>query len=135
MFNKILLTSALLAVPIYMSAANDDDDDTSRRWAVIAGMNLSCPTTASYEQSQSYVEKAGAFGSPMGNLMLEYYLSNDHFSLVGGYNTETLEWFSSDVSATMRNISVGSTLLSATFQLCHSALCLAYDLHQCWLAA
>lgn len=90
-----------------MSAANDDDDDTSRRWAVIAGMNLSCPTTASHEQSQSYVEKAGAFGSPMGNLMLEYYLSNDHFSLVGGYNAETLEWFSSDVSATMRNISVG----------------------------
>ena len=39
--------------------------------------------------------------------MLEYYLSNDHFSLVGGYNAETLEWFSSDVSATMRNISVG----------------------------
>lgn len=107
MFNKILLTSALLAVPIYMSAANDDDDDTSRRWAVIAGMNISSPTTASHEQSQSYVEKAGAFGSPMGNLMLEYYLSNDHFSLVGGYNAETLEWFSSDVSATMRNISVG----------------------------
>lgn len=107
MFNKILLTSALLAAPIYMSAANDDDDDTSRRWAVIAGMNLSCPTTASHEQSQSYVEKAGAFGSPMGNLMLEYYLSNDHFSLVGGYNAETQEWFSSDVSATMRNISVG----------------------------
>mgnify|MGYP004513816789 FL=1 len=51
MFNKILLTSALLAAPIYMSAANDDDDDTSRRWAVIAGMNISSPTTASHEQS------------------------------------------------------------------------------------
>lgn len=133
MFNKILLTSALLAVPIYMSAANDDDDDTSRRWAVIAGMNLSCPTTASHGQSQSYVEKAGAFGSPMGNLMLEYYLSNDHFSLVGGYNAETLEWFSC-LGNNAQYIS-RCTLLSATFQLCHSALCLAYDLHQCWLAA
>lgn len=133
MFNKILLTSALLAAPIYMSAANDDDDDTSRRWAVIAGMNISSPTTASHEQSQSYVEKAGAFGSPMGNLMLEYYLSNDHFSLVGGYNAETLEWFSSDVSATMRNISVGVRYYPLRSSC--AALCLAYDLHQCWLAA
>ena len=70
-------------------------------------MNISSPTTASHEQSQSNVEEAGVFGSPMGNLMLEYYLSNDHFSLDGGYNAETQEWFGSDVDATMRNIAVG----------------------------
>ena len=107
MLSRILLTTALITAPISMSAANDDDD-MARRWAVIAGMNISCPTTASHEQSPTYVEKAGAFGSPMGNVMLEYYLSNVHFSLVGGYNAETIEWFSSDVSATMRNIAFGA---------------------------
>lgn len=103
----MLLTTVLITAPISMSAANDDDD-MARRWAVIAGMNISCPTTTSHEQSQTYAEKAVAFSSPMGNVMLEYYLSNVHFSLIGGYNAETLEWFSSDVSATMRNIAFGA---------------------------
>ena len=40
--------------------------------------------------------------------MLEYYLPNDHFSVVGGYNAETLQWFSGDVSATLRNIVLGA---------------------------
>ena len=107
MLSRILLTTALITAPISMSAANDDDD-MARRWAVIAGMNISCPTTASNEQPQSFTEKAGTFGSAMGNIMLEYYLNNAHFSFVGGYNAETLEWYSSDVSATMRNIALGA---------------------------
>ena len=40
--------------------------------------------------------------------MLEYYLPNDHFSVVGGYNAETLQWFSGDVLATLRNIVLGA---------------------------
>ena len=40
--------------------------------------------------------------------MLEYYLPNDHFSVVGGYNAEALQWFSGDVSATLRNIVLGA---------------------------
>ena len=80
MLSRILLTTALITAPISMSAANDDDD-MARRWAVIAGMNISCPTTASNEQPQSFTEKAGTFGSAMGNFILEYYLNNAHFSL------------------------------------------------------
>lgn len=107
MLSRILLTTALITAPISMSAANNDDD-MARRWAVIAGMNISCPTTASNEQPQSFTEKAGTFDSPMGNIMLEYYLNNAHFSFVGGYNAETLEWYSSDVSATLHNIALGA---------------------------
>lgn len=44
MLSRILLTTAIITAPISMSAANDDDD-MARRWAVIAGMNISCPTT------------------------------------------------------------------------------------------
>jgi hypothetical protein len=104
----LFLATVLLAAPITTLNAANDDDDTSRRWAIIAGMNISCPTTASNEQPQSFTEKAGTFGSAMGNIMLEYYLNNAHFSFVGGYNAETLEWYSSDVSATMRNIALGA---------------------------
>lgn len=107
MFNNILLTTMLFAVPISMSAANDEEP-SSRRWAVIAGMNLSCPTTSVNEQSEQYADKAASSGSAEGNLMVEYYLRNPHFSVVGGYNAETMEWFGSDVDATMHNIALGA---------------------------
>ena len=90
-----------------LSAANDDES-SSRRWAVIAGMNISCPTTAVNEQSDQYADKAASFGSAEGNVMVEYYLRNPHFSVVGGYNAETMEWFGSDVDVTMHNIALGA---------------------------
>ncbi len=90
-----------------LSAANDEES-SSRRWAVIAGMNLSCPTTAVNEQSGQYADKAASFGSAEGNVMVEYYLRNPHFSVVGGYNAETMEWYGSDVDVTMHNIALGA---------------------------
>lgn len=90
-----------------LSAANDEEP-SSRRWAVIAGMNLSCPTTAVNEQSDQYADKAAPFGSAEGNVMVEYYLRNPHFSVVGGYNAETMEWYGSDVDVTMHNIALGA---------------------------
>ena len=90
-----------------LSAANDEEP-SSRRWAVIAGMNLSCPTTAVNEQSDQYTDKAALFGSAPGNVMVEYYLRNPHFSVVGGYNAETMEWYGSDVDVTMHNIALGA---------------------------
>lgn len=90
-----------------LSAANDEES-SSRRWAVIAGMNLSCPTTAVNEQSGQYADKAASFGSAQGNVMVEYYLRNPHFSVVGGYNAETMEWYGSDVDVTMHNIALGA---------------------------
>lgn len=90
-----------------LSAANDEEP-SSRRWAVIAGMNLSCPTTAVNEQSGQYADKAASFGSAEGNVMVEYYLRNPHFSVVGGYNVETMEWYGSDVDVTMHNIALGA---------------------------
>lgn len=90
-----------------LSAANDEES-SSRRWAVIAGMNLSCPTTAVNEQSGQYADKAASFGSADGNVMVEYYLRNPHFSVVGGYNAETMEWYGSDVDVTMHNIALGA---------------------------
>lgn len=90
-----------------LSAANDEEP-SSPRWAVIAGMNLSCPTTAVNEQSGQYADKAASFGSAEGNVMVEYYLRNPHFSVVGGYNAETMEWYGSDVDVTMHNISLGA---------------------------
>lgn len=90
-----------------LSAANDEEP-SSRRWAVIAGMNLSCPTTAVNEQSGQYADKAASFSSAEGNVMVEYYLRNPHFSVVGGYNAETMEWYGSDVDVTMHNIALGA---------------------------
>ena len=107
MFNNILLTTMLFAVPISMSAANDEEPSLCR-WSVIAGMNLSCPTTAVNEQSGQYADKAASFGSAEGNVMVEYYLQNPHFSVVGGYNAETMEWYGSDVDVTMHNIALGA---------------------------
>ncbi|MCI6307362.1 MAG: hypothetical protein MR613_02675, partial [Prevotella sp.] len=84
------VTNAVVANAV---AANDDDDDMLRRWAVITGMNLSCPTTADRDHNAAHDERAASFANPLGNIMLEYYLPNDHFSVVGGYNAEVLQWF------------------------------------------
>lgn len=104
LFSAIVLFAGNAAT---LSAANDEES-SSRRWAVIAGMNLSCPTTAVNEQSGQYADKAASFGSAEGNVMVEYYLRNPHFSVVGGYNAETMEWFGSDVDVTMHNIALGA---------------------------
>lgn len=95
------------------------DDDVSRRWTVIAGMNLSCPTTASVERSPRDAGNIAAFASPQCNVMLEYYLPQQHFSVVGGYNAETIQWFDSKVDATMQNVVVGARYypLSKRFSL------------------
>ena len=100
--------NATVTNAVAANATNDDDDDVPRRWAVIAGMNLSCPTTANIDHNAAHDERAASFANPLGNIMLEYYLPNDHFSVVGGYNAETLQWFSGDVSATLRNIVLGA---------------------------
>lgn len=108
MLNKIFVTIALLAAPLTTLFAANDDDETSRRWAVITSMNISYPTTASVKQNEAHTQKAASFGNPLGSIMLEYYLPNDRFSLVGGYNAEALEWYGSDISAIMRNIALGA---------------------------
>lgn len=104
LFSAIVLFAGNAAA---LSAANDEEP-SSRRWAVIAGMNLSCPTTAVNEQSGQYADKAASSGSAEGNVMVEYYLRNPHFSVVGGYNAETMEWYGSDVDVTMHNIALGA---------------------------
>lgn len=108
MLNKIFVTIALLAAPLTTLFAANDDDETSRRWAVITSMNLSYPTTASVKQNEAHNQEAASFGNPLGSIMLEYYLPNSHFSVVGGYNAEALEWYGSDISAIMRNIALGA---------------------------
>lgn len=108
MLNKIFVTIALLAAPLTTLFATNDDDEMSRRWAVITSMNISYPTTASVKQNEAHTQKAASFGNPLGSIMLEYYLPNGHFSVVGGYNAEALEWYGSDISAIMRNIALGA---------------------------
>lgn len=108
MLNKIFVTIALLAAPLTTLFAANDDDETSRRWAVITSMNISYPTTASVKQNEAHNQEAASFGNPLGSIMLEYYLPNSHFSVVGGYNAEALEWYGSDISAIMRNIALGA---------------------------
>lgn len=108
-FRLVLLSAiALFAGNATTLSAANDEESSSRRWAVIAGMNLSCPTTAVNEQSGQYADKAASFGSAEGNVMVEYYLRNPHFSVVGGYNAETMEWYGSDVDVTMHNIALGA---------------------------
>ena len=97
MFRRIMTATAALAVCAATAFAGDDD--VSRRWAVIAGMNLSCPTTASVERSPRDAGNIAAFASPQCNVLLEYYLPQQHFSVVGGYNAETVQWFGSKVDA------------------------------------
>lgn len=104
----LLSAITLFAGNAAMLSAANDEEPSSRRWAIIAGMNLSCPTTAVNEQSGQYADKAASFGSAEGNVMVEYYLRNPHFSVVGGYNAETMEWYGSDVDVTMHNIALGA---------------------------
>lgn len=103
-----MTVTAALAVCATTAAADNDTDELQRRWAVIAGMNLSCPTTASVERSPRDAGNIAAFASPQCNVLVEYYLPKQHFSLVGGYNAETVQWFESNVDATMQNVVVGA---------------------------
>ena len=106
MFKQAILSAAIAAtvLPSYAGGA----EDSPRRWAVIAGMNISCPTVSSHDAPQGTSGKAASFSSPGASIMLEYWLANRHFSIVGGYNAETVEWYGSDVSATMHNIALGA---------------------------
>ena len=108
MIRETLLAAALVAAHATTSVAADHDDDAPRRWAVITSMNISCPTIAGTKQESPHDGNATSFAVPLGSLMVEYYLPNPHFSIVGGYNAEALEWYSSDVDATMRNIALGA---------------------------
>lgn len=120
--------TATAALAACAATAFAGDDDVSRRWAVIAGMNLSCPTTASVERSPRDAGNIAAFASPQCNVLLEYYLPQQHFSVVGGYNAETVQWFDSEVDATMQNIVVGARYypLSKRFALQPYAALMTY---------
>lgn len=119
MFVRKLIAAFALIAYAATAAAGNDTDELQRRWAVIAGMNLSCPTTASVERSPRDVGNTAAFASPQCNVLVEYYLPQQHFSVVGGYNAETVQWFDSKVDATMQNIVVGARYypLSKSFAL------------------
>lgn len=120
--------TATAALAACAATAFAGDDDVSRRWAVIAGMNLSCPTMASVERSPRDAGSTAAFASPQCNVMLEYYLPQQHFSVVGGYNAETVQWFGSEVDATMQNIVLGARYypLSKRFALQPYAALMTY---------
>ncbi len=106
MFKQAILSAAIAATTV--SSYANDGDDSPRRWAVIAGMNISCPTVSSHDAPQGISGKVASFSSPETSVMLEYWLANRHFSILGGYNAETVEWYGCDVSATMHNIALGA---------------------------
>ena len=108
MFVRKLIAAFAFIAYAATAAAGNDTDELQRRWAVIAGMNLSCPTTTSVERSPSDAGSTAAFASPQCNVLVEYYLPQQHFSVVGGYNAETVQWFDSKVDATMQNIVLGA---------------------------
>lgn len=108
MLKKELIAAFTLMAYAATATAGNDTDELQRRWAVIAGMNLSCPTTASVERSPCDAGNIATFASPQCNVLVEYYLPKQHFSLVGGYNAETVQWFESNVDATMQNVVVGA---------------------------
>lgn len=120
--------TATAALAACAATAFAGDDDVSRRWAVIAGMNLSCPTTESVERSPRDVGNTVVFASPQCNVLVEYYLPQQHFSVVGGYNAETVQWFDSEVDATMQNIVLGARYypLSKRFALQPYAALMTY---------
>lgn len=128
MFVRKLIAAFALIAYAATAAAGNDTDELQRRWAVIAGMNLSCPTTASVERSPRDVGNTAAFASPQCNVLVEYYLPQQHFSVVGGYNAETVQWFDSEVDATMQNIVLGARYypLSKRFALQPYAALMTY---------
>lgn len=84
MFARKLIAALVLMAYAATAAADNDTDELQRRWAVIAGMNISCPTTASVERSPCDAGNIATFASPQCNVLVEYYLPKQHFSLVGG---------------------------------------------------
>lgn len=102
---KLLVLLLLVVSAVTVSAA---DDETPRRWALIGGMSISCPTVGNHNAPDFYNENFSTFESPGATVMAEYYLPSDHFSVLGGYMSETLAWYDGDVSAKMHNIALGA---------------------------
>ncbi len=98
----------LLLLALTSVAAHASDDETPRRWAVIGGMGISCPTVGSHDVPDFRTEKTATFDSPGAVVMAEYYLPSDHFSVLGGYTAETLNWYEGDVSVKMHNVALGA---------------------------
>ena len=118
-FKTSVFTIALLAMTAVsaLAATGSDDDDTPRRWAVTVGMGLSCPTATNDAQQGTVFGKAASFGSPGFSIQVERYLVGGRFSIVGGYASESVEFFNGDVTATMHNITAGARYYPLS-QLC-----------------
>lgn len=99
----ILFMSLLFSFAV---ANADDKDDDTRHWAVCASLGGIQPITTLDETSGRY-DKAPSTGGPNFALQLEYYIPQKHFSVICGYEKETMDFYHGDVSTDMHNITLG----------------------------
>lgn len=102
--NKLFLLSAALLLCISVHAT--DGDAPRRRWAVNFGLHP-IYATASTGGSQYDIGNKSIWGGPNASLQLEYYLPGTKFSLIGGYESEGMDFCNGDVSAASNLLSVG----------------------------
>lgn len=92
----------LLMCILSLSSYAQSNGDVERRWAVNAQGNFNWQVVTKNDYTAS--PKQGGVGY---NLSLEYYLPNSPFSLKAGYDSEELAMFSDNISARLRQLSLG----------------------------
>lgn len=102
---KLAVMAAMFS--IFATAKAADGDDVERRWAFDVRLNPAY-TTVSTQSSDAVVTEGKSWSGPNFSAHVEYYLPLSHFSLVGGYEDESLEFCGGEISTTLSQLMFGS---------------------------
>lgn len=101
------LAAVAVLMTVFATAKAADGDDVERRWAFDVRLNPAC-ATASVQSSNAVVTEGKTWSGPNFSAHVEYYLPFSHFSLVGGYEDESLDFCGGEVYTTLSQLMFGS---------------------------
>lgn len=105
MMIKLITSAALLTIFATVKAA--DGDEVGRRWAFDVRLNPVC-ATVSTQSSNAAIDERKGWSGPNFSAHAEYYLPFSHFSLVGGYEDESLDFCGGEVYTSLSQLMFGS---------------------------
>ena len=104
---RITGVAVLIFVLCVVASDMRAQDDVTRRWAFDIRISPVKPVVSLNETPSNQYDPIRSGGGPNFSAHLEYFIPHTGFSLVGGYDQETMDFFAGDVSAELSQIMFG----------------------------